>query len=60
MLVMDPGRIDKRSRAVRNVRVALIIVLVTGAAVATSRLVTAIWGAQGAPTRRRSSCGPAG
>jgi hypothetical protein len=36
--VTDPGRIDRRSRDVRGVRIALIVVLVAGAAWATVRL----------------------
>lgn len=42
MLVMDPGRIDRRSRAVRGVRLALITALTAGAGYATVRLVTVI------------------
>ncbi|MCB1004181.1 MAG: hypothetical protein KDB35_08340 [Acidimicrobiales bacterium] len=42
MLVMDPGRIDRRSRGVRAVRLALITALTAGAAYATVRLVTVI------------------
>ncbi len=44
MLVTDPGRIDRRSVAVRTVRLALIVVLAIDAAVATGRLVADIIG----------------
>lgn len=47
MLLMDPGRIDRRSRAVRNVRIALIVVLVAGSATSSIRLVSAILGESG-------------
>lgn len=42
MLLMDPGRIDRRSHAVRGVRLALIAALTTGSAYATVRLGTVI------------------
>lgn len=38
--VKDPGRIDRRSRDVRGLRIALIVVLASGAAWATVRLTT--------------------
>ena len=39
MLVTDPGRIDARSAKVRAVRIAIIVVLVLGAAWATGALI---------------------
>ncbi len=39
MLVLDPGRIDRRSAKVHAVRLALIGVMASGAAVAAARLV---------------------
>ena len=39
MLVTDPGRIDARSAKVRAVRIAMIVVLVLGAAWATGALI---------------------
>jgi hypothetical protein len=39
MVVTDPGRIDRRSRGVRAVRIALTVVLTLGAAWATTWLV---------------------
>jgi uncharacterized membrane protein len=42
MLVSDPGRIDKRSTLVHRIRLALIAVLVFGAAWATTGLIVAL------------------
>ena len=42
MLVTDPGRIDARSAKVRAIRVAMIVVLVLGAAWATGALINDI------------------
>jgi len=42
MLVTDPGRIDARSAKVRAVRIAMIVVLVLGAAWATGALINDI------------------
>jgi hypothetical protein len=39
ILVTDPGRIDRRSNQVRALRIALIVVLVLGAAVGTTHLI---------------------
>jgi hypothetical protein len=46
MLVMDPGRIDRRSQRVRVVRLTLIAVIAAGSALATGRLVAEILGEQ--------------
>lgn len=42
MLVLDPGRIDETSPTVHRVRIALVVVLAIGAAVAAVRLTTVI------------------
>lgn len=42
MLVLDPGRIDDTSPRVHRVRIALVVVLATGAAVAAVRLAAVI------------------
>ena len=39
LMVTDPGRIDRRSTVVRGLSIALVVILVIGAAVATIRLV---------------------
>ena len=39
LVVADPGRIDKRSAFVRALSLALVAILVVGAAIATTRLV---------------------
>ena len=39
LMVTDPGRIDRRSTVVRWLSIALVVILVIGAAVATVRLV---------------------
>jgi uncharacterized membrane protein len=39
LMVTDPGRIDRRSTVVRGLSIALVVILVLGAAVATVRLV---------------------
>ena len=39
LMVSDPGRIDRRSTAVRALSLALVAILAIGAAVATVRLV---------------------
>jgi hypothetical protein len=44
LLVMDPGRIDRRSQKVRVVSLALIAAIATGSAFATARLVAEILG----------------
>jgi hypothetical protein len=47
--VTDPGRIDQRSMEVRRLRIALIVILVFGAAWATSWLVTDLVNGNEAP-----------
>ena len=39
LMVTDPGRIDRRSTVVRGLSIALVVILVLGAAFATVRLV---------------------
>ncbi len=39
MLVTDPGRLDARSAKVRAIRIAMVLVLVLGAAWATGALI---------------------
>jgi uncharacterized membrane protein len=39
LVIADPGRIDRRSALVRTVSLALVVILVAGAAVVTARLV---------------------
>jgi uncharacterized membrane protein len=39
LILADPGRIDRRSTVVRALSVALVVILVAGAAVVTTRLV---------------------
>jgi uncharacterized membrane protein len=59
MLIADPGRIDRRSKGVRAVRITIVVVLVLGASWATIRLVDDIV-TGGAETNAASSLLQAG